>query len=1121
MKDEFKITWKNKKGKDFEDLVYELLKCMFPNIIFKQTNYVHDGGKDFYSVGNVMEEKIWVEAKNYNNHLELSKFSNTFIMADIAEVNRILIFSMSEVTSGAQTNIARYAAYNHKSISVYAGKDVCFLLKKYIKDITVDDYIENVNELFAMISNYEEPVSIVSATHEYYRAKQFNLAYRRDKKNYMKQNELASLPLHSLVAQEIHITNTDLFRAKKVKLDFSEYHNSNIESYFYKTEPEYIEIPPVSTYIIVVFFKFAVNCQKVDLPTIHFERSEVTVVGEPCQTECCWLGEIPYMGNGWEQLQNTIHILSINSNKKTVIIEGKSGVGKTRFLTEISGYFFQNGYRIICLDFRSLTELSLKSILQNILNNIYVLDDENKEGITCIESFGEKYKDFYDIMYNDSYNFTENIDKLSMLFLWLFKKKKILLSLDNVQDINADSVAFFERLLSNINNQIDMLSKIIICFNIDFLYQEKASYRLLSYAKQLSTVHSVELKDFSIGDAHCYLRECLDPRGLRSDLYTYFDTIVERFGTNPFILKQLIIYLKQRDIITFVDSMVCVTNFADMKVVLSELPSGINQIIHYRYACLISSFQSLSPSDLDRIIWSILFFGKLKTTWTSKMNINVEEIRVLLNYGFVEYNNKSEIVFCHQLIEKSFCLFFSKAKYAKHPSLVFIDDKEFLRDLFNYTSYAGKISLCVENMLLGIFMNRMNEECLYLALKKLNHSSPRAIMLPLIVDSLLECFNSGLCTEPALEFQALYSISIACQERFDVYTASEYMNELVIYEQETYKEKLSAKSDMLLFFKNHVFQISIKKKYIFLEWLIAESVNFGLSDQELQSFLGWIYNRYSKNLCSEHRFDEAEFYIQKALETALSEKDYGAASEAEIEFGNIFAYFDAEQTSAHWRKCVQYIEKSNAQSIYFKIYHYGYDILSGLLHSDIPVELTNKIERLLELRDQTFLYQKLFIDDIYADYYIIRYLDGMCSFEEFKQIVPKLLRAKSESYMHTPIFTILATYKLFTVYRLISDVEPTDTNIDTTAAFAYELIKSNIFDETKLKYSTMILYEIYTFCKNRTNLLETIFNALPQAAKEIFYSMRNGKIKEQFEHAITPLSNKNRQVNLLHFNYVF
>lgn len=1119
MKDEFKIIWKKKKGKSFEDLVCSLLKCIFPDIVFIQTEYVHDGGKDFYSVGNIDEEKIWVEAKNYNNHLELSKFSNTFIMADISEVNRILIFSMSELTSGAKKNIARYAAYNNKSISVYAGKDVCYLLEKYKENILIDDYIENTDEFVSHLSDYEEPSSMVTVTHEYYRTKQFNLAYRRDKENNIKEDELDSLPLHSLVAQEIHITNPDLLQSKEIQLDFSEYHKAYIESYFYKTEPEKIMIPPASTYMIVIFFKFGSDCKKIKLPTLIFNHPEVVVKSEMYQTECCWLGEIPYMGNGWEQLQNTIHALNINSNKRVIVVEGKSGVGKTRFLTELSGYFFKNGYRIISLDFRSMTGLSLKIVLQNILSNIFVLDADKSEDFTCIDSFGEKYKDFYNIMFDDSYDCNANIDKLSMLFLWLFQRKHMLLSIDNVQDINTNTAAFFEKLLSNISNQSDVRSVVVLCVNTDFLCREKPAYKLLSYAKQLSILQPVELRDFSIGDAHVYLRHCLDPRNLRPDLYSYYDAIIDCFGSNPFVLKQLMIYLKQQDIISFVESVVCVTDFARMKIALSELPAGIDQILHYRYGYLQKNFET--EIDLNRIIWSILFLGKLKSTWTSQLHLNPKGLHALLEYGFIEYNSKSEIIFCHQLIEKSFCLFFSKSEWVKNPSLVFCDDEDFLNNMFAFTSRVGRINLCIENMLLGMHLNRSDAESFHLALNKLIHSTPRDIILPLIKDTLLDGLNSGLCTQPALEYQALYAVSMAFQERFDVYTAAECMSDIVCYEQITYKEKLSAKSDVLMFFKNYVFQLPVSEKDAYLQWLISEAKNFKLPEPELQTFLGWLYNRRSKNLCCEHQFNEAEKVICEALDLALSKHDYSAAAEAEIEYGNIFAYSDAGRTAEHWKKCVDYIERMNDRSTYFQIYHDGYDILCRLLTNDWTTELDDKIKRLLELREKTFLYQKLFIDDIYADYYMIQYLDNRCSYKEFKAVIPMFMRAKDESYMHTPIFTILATYKLFTAYRLMCDADPAIENVDMTTALAYELIKNGIFEKNKLNYSTMILYEIYNFCQRDDHLAEVILHELPHAAKDVFCSMQNGEFEDQYKFAITPLSNQGRNVNLLHFNYVF
>ncbi|MCH5147096.1 MAG: hypothetical protein J1F61_03695, partial [Clostridiales bacterium] len=90
----FKLQWKKPIGLSFELLVEGILKGLFPTTDFVRTKYVHDGGKDFYAVLND-EDDIWVEAKNYNNHLELSKFANTFIMADINKINRIIIFSVS------------------------------------------------------------------------------------------------------------------------------------------------------------------------------------------------------------------------------------------------------------------------------------------------------------------------------------------------------------------------------------------------------------------------------------------------------------------------------------------------------------------------------------------------------------------------------------------------------------------------------------------------------------------------------------------------------------------------------------------------------------------------------------------------------------------------------------------------------------------------------------------------------------------------------------------------------------------------------------------------------------------------------------------------------------------
>lgn len=632
------LKWKYQKGKSFEDLICKLLECMFPNIKFKQTDYVHDGGKDFYSIGDVSEETIWIEAKNYQNHLELSKFSNTFIMADISEINRIIIFSMSEITKGARINVGRYASYHNKTISVYSGYDVLFLINKYRDNILLNDFIENIEDIDSILKEYKKPSDKILINFDYYRAKQFNLAYRRNVESYIKINEISNLPLNTLIAQEIHITNHDLFQNQNIVLEYGEYDNLYIESYFYKKPQNHIVIPPASTYVLVIFLKIVDYIGNIKLPVINFKNIDVNIKNDSCSLECSWLGEIPYMGKGWEDLQNTISIVENDIQKKIIIVEGKSGVGKTRFLEEVSGYFFRTGCRIISLDFRSISSTSLKSVLQSILNNIYVLDNTYEEKEVFTNKFNELYKDFYNILFEDSYDCKKDLDRIINLMISLFLRKNIVLLVDNVQDISSEAVDFFEKLLLYINNEFEKYIHIVLCFNQDYLYQDNAAYRLLSYIKQFSASHLIKLENFSREDAQLYLRENLDARGLRLDLYDYYDKIINRFGTNPFVLKNLMLYLKQRGIIAFFDATIYISDFEKMRLVLSELPEGIENILQYRYRHLCHKLNQNYSNELDRIIWTILFLGELKSHWVSMLKLELQGIQMLADYGFIEYN---------------------------------------------------------------------------------------------------------------------------------------------------------------------------------------------------------------------------------------------------------------------------------------------------------------------------------------------------------------------------------------------------------------------------------------------------------------------------------------------------
>lgn len=300
--------------------------------------------------------------------------------------------------------------------------------------------------------------------------------------------------------------------------------------------------------------------------------------------------------------------------------------------------------------------------------------------------------------------------------------------------------------------------------------------------------------------------------------------------------------------------------------------------------------------------------------------------------------------------------------------------------------------------------------------------------------------------------------------------------------------------------------------------MLLATPDFELPDDEFHLLNGWIHNRYSKNLCSQHLYKEAECHIKKSLKNSLEQGDMCSAAEAEIEYGNIFAYNNGPKTVLHWKKCTDYIRKSGNESNYFKIYELGYDCLCMMIEHQYGNNLSDKMQQLQELRPHTFLYQQLFIDDVCINGLLLSYLDEKQETEYIENAVKLASRMKADSYLHTPGFTILATYKLLIAYCMLDNVDKRKNHSDIIKSLVMELIKSNIFDDQHLPYSEMVLYDISTCCKDQNNLKEVVLHELPQEAKKLFEAISHGKTKKQVR---TIISDKEHQINLPHFNYSF
>ena len=108
---------KVRDGEAFEMLIETLLNLMYngENIEWEKTPTTHDGNKDFIGKRD-NGSSIWAECKNYNEKISVKTIAPTLVMAEIDDIQEILVFSYSEINSSAKKKLIQYANKREKNI---------------------------------------------------------------------------------------------------------------------------------------------------------------------------------------------------------------------------------------------------------------------------------------------------------------------------------------------------------------------------------------------------------------------------------------------------------------------------------------------------------------------------------------------------------------------------------------------------------------------------------------------------------------------------------------------------------------------------------------------------------------------------------------------------------------------------------------------------------------------------------------------------------------------------------------------------------------------------------------------------------------------------------------------
>lgn len=695
----------------FENLIEELLNAIYPGQKFYKTKKTHDGNRDFEYFVPLLEDvqsKIWMECKYRTaGTLPIHDVSMTLLMAYIEGVSQILIFSYSKVTNTFFDYIAEYKARSGKDVRVYSDCELEELIFKYKDKIQFKKYFPEYKSEFR--SN-NEPALFCRYT--------------------LKKNETP----HSIISDcdEIIISLNEEFISKlyivnngcEKKLIRLQIVNDKDLDYFEIALPlkECVEVPSHSSILVPFVFRLRKYKKNLQFPKIkvYEDTDQYKIYAVANKLKYRWLADTSIIGSSYKKIINDSQAYISSRNYLSVItLSGTSGIGKSRIIKELIFQAQKFGNRICYVD-SDKCELSSKLLLEKLISSISELplfDFEGKNTFFYL-SHADNVKAYAAHLLYDDVDISKEKDRIAKFIVELLRKNSCVIALDNVQKYDELSLEILDKVMEySINESMD--SKIIICFNSDYIYSgtdvDKLHRQLIYYASHnQNNFYYSELCGFSKEEAYDYIEQCLnfDEANVDKDNITYthtIDNIIDHFGKNPFYLKNILLYLEQENILRRSQT----TNFyiADINRFLEcmdILPPNLEALIEKREELFFNTFfQNTIINDYRRTMQFMVLLRHMPTLIYNRIINNSELLENLLNLGFIEIGSDKKIYFIHCIYERYFVSKYSPEDLSKEDLEHFIS---ITKTLFYQEDYFYQIFLA--NFYLGTLEKELIEKAL-------------------------------------------------------------------------------------------------------------------------------------------------------------------------------------------------------------------------------------------------------------------------------------------------------------------------------------------------------------------------------------------------------------------------
>ena len=648
-------------AEQFEDMCFMYtckLYSKYENYKLVHTQFTHDGGKDieieFYDQMNYF--KIWAECKRHTNNIGLDEIGKNVVLVISKHVNKLMFFSVSDITSSARIHVSEIGEKFGFAISYLYGENLKAAFRQYPEvvatffpdetyDITTPE--ENLSVNFS-VSEMEQDIIISIDT-----TKPIILRDGRMINIYVQIRNWTKHLYESISAQLAWETDDILFE-EDLKC---------IEHVLPKTDR------------LILLKGQIVNLQKkhIPLPDIivstkrNGETDSTTSSYSLPTLDTSKCKKYPLMGKDinifMSTVNETIHWVDLG-NPVFYDIRGNSGVGKTRLAIEIANKFLLSGYekyQFDCLEYNGFN--LVRCILSELLSLPFYKGQIHytKESIIALIQKAGGSTDFQNIvsefLVNNQINDSDTYYLVDAVIYYLrhpsYHQKTVLI-LDNIQALDPRLLDFLRHILNELTNCTGKLAVILVTNTerISSLNHEKLS-GFLTFLEDVRKNHkntfiAPECKPLAEEDAALFLMHLFAIQESKSPIIVEF---LKKSGYIVFEIIQFIEYLNDHDIIEWLDNKVWHIKKEDEYLdFLQGCPPFYKGIVKERIKYLKTKYNADFYKLFKNIVSYILCFqGKIPHCYVSYLDID-EDMREIMKDSLWIVDVGENISFFHDNI---------------------------------------------------------------------------------------------------------------------------------------------------------------------------------------------------------------------------------------------------------------------------------------------------------------------------------------------------------------------------------------------------------------------------------------------------------------------------------------